>query len=234
MYTFQCTPDESGQHGHADGPPGGSYERWSEIPFEELRDFTTGIARQYGLRDGALVLGVRREALRKFNRGEIQHPHDRSREQMGTRFLEYHRAPKTWHVAEEAAPGRGPALGELRMIFTGEGREAAQKHVRDLFRAAGFTDDANTPAWAAGLRTWIAHSVDASFAESPALYEKRRRKRGDPASSRGGKAEVAPDAPPPPPSDADAKPGVEYKPSASGEARKRKRRRKVEGDGSEE
>jgi hypothetical protein len=176
-----------------------------------LRDFTTGVARKYGLRDAADLLGVKREALRKFNRGGIQHPHDRTRERFGTRYLVYHRAPRSWKVAEgTGSPGRGPALGDLRMIFGGN-REEARRNLRDLYHRAGFTDDESTPVWAKALRTWITQSVDDAFAESPGLYEERRRRKpsappagtsepeaASPPETAEGNGRPGSDAPPPP------------------------------------
>lgn len=122
------------------------------------------------LREAGRLVGRGREAVRRFVAGDIETPHDRTREAIVRLYQQKHgigvmEAAETRQSAPSATPlklllpqGAERATTEIRLIFEGLRRNAA-----DL------------PATASAVETWLLRRVKEEYAAEVPYPRKRQR-----------------------------------------------------------
>lgn len=133
----------------------------------------TELVTDSNLREAGRLIGRGREAVRKFVAGEIDKPHERTREAMAKLYLQKY-GTGVMRAAEVAQPAASPtplklilpqpverATAEIRAIF-----EGLRRHATDL------------PPSTAALERWLLRQVKSEYAtEVPYARPRQRRAR---------------------------------------------------------
>src|SRR3982751_1259977 len=110
-YDHQCPTNDEGQSGRkAKKQPELEPRRlaaWREIPVEELRRFMTELVADSNLREAGRLIGRGREAVRRFVGGDIEMPHDRTREAIARLYQQKH-GTGVMQAAETLQPTSSP------------------------------------------------------------------------------------------------------------------------------
>lgn len=130
------------------------------------------------LREAGRLIGRGREAVRRFVSGDIDTPHDRTREAIARLYLQKEGAG-AMSAAEAPSPGASPT--PLKLILP-EGVERATAEIRQIFE--GVRKHANElPASTAAVETWLLRRVKEEYATEtpyarPRLRARRSRRDG--------------------------------------------------------
>jgi hypothetical protein len=153
-YSHQCPSNDQGQSGRkAKEQPDLENRRhsaWREIPVEELRRFMAELVADSNLREAGRLIGRGREAVRRFVGGDIETPHDRTREAIARLYLQKHGAGE---MAAAETPQLGPSATPLKLILP-QGAERATAEIRQIFDGLR-KHSAALPASAAAVETWL-------------------------------------------------------------------------------
>src|SRR3954468_17715226 len=107
------------------------HSTWREIPVEELRRFMAELVQDSNLREAGRLIGRGREAVRKFISGDIETPHDRTREAIARLYVQKYGAGV--RKAREVAQPVQTAT-PLKLILP-RGVERATTEIRAIFEA---------------------------------------------------------------------------------------------------
>jgi len=133
----------------------------------------TELVADSNLREAGRLIGRGREAVRKFVSGDIEMPHDRTREAMAKLYVQKY-GGGALRAAETVQPA--PSATPLKLILP-QPRERATAEIRaifDLVRLSG----GEVPATAAALERWLLRRVkDEYAAEIPYARPRQRRQR---------------------------------------------------------
>lgn len=133
------------------------------------------------LRDAELATGVAYEAVRKFVKGDTEHPNPRSLRAFTRLFW---RERGLVFVAEGGEETPVLWATELRAIFP-EGREQALADAARIFELAGLHPD-DLPATAPAVQRWLMRLIEAEY-RNELPYRKPRRRGGKPKQPPGGR-----------------------------------------------
>jgi hypothetical protein len=146
---------------------------WREIPVSELRRFMTELVTDSNLREAGRLIGRGREAVRKFVSGDIENPHERTREAIAKLYLQKY-GTGVLRAAEVVQPSLSPT--PLKLILP-EGVERATTEIRAVFEGLRRHADDLPPSTAA-LERWLLRRVkDEYAAEIPFARPRQRRAR---------------------------------------------------------
>jgi len=138
----------------------------------------TELVADSNLREAGRLIGRGREAVRKFVSGDIEMPHDRTREAIAKLYVQKY-GSVAMRAAEVAQPVASPT--PLKLILP-QGVERATAEIRSVFEALR-RPGAEVPATAAALERWLLKRVkDEYAAEVPYArprQRQRREKKGD-------------------------------------------------------
>jgi hypothetical protein len=123
--------------------------------------------RATSLREVGRMIGRGREQVRKFVSGDIQNPHDRTREAIARLYLQWQ---KTGRVAEVRTEEGTPT--PLKMILP-QGLEKASGEIRAVFERIRAADDA--PPTAAALEGWLLRRLKEEYAAERPYPRARQR-----------------------------------------------------------
>jgi hypothetical protein len=142
---------------------------WREIPVEELRRFMSELVADSNLREAGRLIGRGREAVRRFVGGDIEMPHDRTREAIARLYQQKHgtgvmQAAETRQAASSPTP--------LKLILP-QGVERATTEIRAIFE--GLRRGADLPASASAVETWLLRRVREEYAAEVPYPRKRQR-----------------------------------------------------------
>ena len=143
------------------------------MPIETLRVFLSELVNETSLREAGRLIGRGREQVRKFVSGQIQTPHDRTREAIARMYLE--RQAAAGRVAERPAATRTPT--PLKMILP-PGIERATAEIRAIFEIVRSHPD--VPDSATALETWLLRRVKDEYAAEKPIPRIRRPRRPKP------------------------------------------------------
>jgi hypothetical protein len=150
------------------------HSAWREIPVEELRRFMTELVADSNLREAGRLIGRGREAVRKFVSGDIETPHDRTREAIAKLYVQKYGAGVL--MAAEA-PQPSSSATPLKLILP-EGVERATAEIRAVFDALR-RNSSNLPESTVPLERWLLRRVKEEYAtEVPYARQRQRRPRG--------------------------------------------------------
>ncbi len=140
----------------------------------------TELVADSNLREAGRLIGRGREAVRKFVSGDIEMPHDRTREAIAKLYAQKY-GSAAMRAAEVAQPVSSPT--PLKLILP-QGVERATAEIRAVFEALR-KPGGEQPASAAALEGWLLRRVkDEYAAEVPYArprQRQRRAKQGDAA-----------------------------------------------------
>ena len=145
---------------------------WRQIPVEELRRFMAELVSDSNLREAGRLIGRGREAVRRFVAGDIETPHDRTREAIARLYLQMQDGG-TLAAAEAAQQGNSPI--PLRLILP-EGVERATTEIRQIFEGLRKHSGA-LPASTAAVETWLLRRVKEEYANEVPYARPRIRRR---------------------------------------------------------
>lgn len=140
---------------------------WRDVDVEVLRTFMKGVVLELGLRRAADMIGRGHEQVRKFIKGEIRWPQDKTRRAMAELFLRHQppdetaTSPSTSMAEERPVPRL--TSPELRSILP-DGLEAASAVVRAIFALARRHPD-ELPAEAAALEKLLLRQLKEEYRE---------------------------------------------------------------------
>jgi hypothetical protein len=157
----------------------GRDQAWREVPVEELRTFFRDFINDTSLCEVGRLIGRGREQVRKFAAGEIERPHDRTREAMVKLYWQIHpeRAPAGAVPALREAPVASPTPTPLKLILP-QGLEKATAALREVFGEVRRTGTGEVPALAGALESWLLRRVKEEYAaEVPYARPRQRRPR---------------------------------------------------------
>jgi hypothetical protein len=143
---------------------------WREIPVEELRRFMSELVADSNLREAGRLIGRGREAVRRFVGGDIETPHDRTREAIARLYQQKHGAG-VMQAAETRQPGSSPT--PLKLILP-QGVERATTEIRAIFEGLR-RGGADVPASASAVETWLLRRVREEYAAEVPYPRKRQR-----------------------------------------------------------
>jgi len=124
------------------------------------------------LREAGRLIGRGRETVRKFVSGDIEMPHDRTREAMAKLYVQkYGSAPM--RAAEVAQPVATPT--PLKLILP-EGVESATAEIRATFEALR-KHGGELPESAQALERWLLRRLKDEYAAEVPYARPRRRQR---------------------------------------------------------
>ncbi|HET7462049.1 MAG TPA: hypothetical protein VFJ82_12410 [Longimicrobium sp.] len=147
---------------------------WREIPVEELRRFMTELVADSNLREAGRLIGRGREAVRKFVSGDIEMPHDRTREAMAKLYLQKY-GGGALRAAETVQPA--PSATPLKLILP-QPRERATAEIKAIFELVRNNGGDEVPAAAAALERWLLRRVKEEYAaEIPYARPRQRAQR---------------------------------------------------------
>lgn len=153
----------------------GRQPTWREIPVDDLRRFMAELVQDTSLREAGRLIGRGREAVRKFVSGDIETPHDRTREAIARLYLQQHPPGGAGHVAEVPVPRPTPT--PLKLILP-QPLERATAEIRAVFDAVRAHGEGDVPATAGALETWLLRRVKEEYAaEVPYPRPRQRRPR---------------------------------------------------------
>ena len=148
------------------------------MPVDELRGFLADFVNETSLREVGRLIGRGREQVRKFIAGEIETPHDRTREAIAKLYWQRHpeRAPAGVVVAAlREAPVANPTPTPLKLILP-QGLEKATAALREVFGEVRRTGSGEVPALAGALETWLLRRVKEEYAAEVPYARPRQRK----------------------------------------------------------
>jgi hypothetical protein len=149
------------------------HSAWREIPVDELRRFMSELVSDSNLREAGRLIGRGREAVRKFVSGDIETPHDRTREAIAKLYVQKYGAG-AMRAAEVAQPSASPT--PLKLILP-QPVERATTEIRAIFEGLRRHADELPPSTAA-LERWLLRQVKAEYAaEVPYARPRQRRAR---------------------------------------------------------
>lgn len=146
---------------------------WREIPVEELRRFMAELVADSNLREAGRLIGRGREAVRRFVGGDIETPHERTREAIARLYMQKHgtgvlQASETAHAERTPTP--------LKLILP-QGVERATAEIRAVFESLRRHSD-DFPGSALALERWLIRRVKEEYAaEIPYARPRQRRPR---------------------------------------------------------
>ena len=143
---------------------------WREIPVEELRRFMSELVADSNLREAGRLIGRGREAVRRFVGGDIEMPHDRTREAIARLYQQKH-GTGVMQAAETRQPVASPT--PLKLILP-QGVERATTEIRTIFEALRRNTD-DLPASASAVETWLIRRVREEYASEVPYPRKRKR-----------------------------------------------------------
>lgn len=146
---------------------------WRQVPVDELRRFMAELVQDSNLREAGRLIGRGREAVRKFVSGDIETPHDRTREAIARLYVQKYGAGvlKAREVAQPAQTAT-----PLKLILP-RGVERATTEIRAIFEALRRNSAAMPPSTAA-LEGWLLRRVkDEYAAEVPYPRPRQRQPR---------------------------------------------------------
>lgn len=145
---------------------------WRKIPVEELRRFMTELVADSNLREAGRLIGRGREAVRKFVAGDIEMPHERTREAMARLYMQkYGGALRAAEVAQPVASGT-----PLKLILP-QPRERATAEIRSIFDQLRRDGDELSET-AQALERWLLRRIrDEYAAEVPYARPRQRAQR---------------------------------------------------------
>ncbi|HET7232697.1 MAG TPA: hypothetical protein VFJ16_21985 [Longimicrobium sp.] len=154
---------------------GPQHSAWREIPVEELRRFMTELVADSNLREAGRLIGRGREAVRKFVSGDIEMPHDRTREAIARLYVQkYGGGGGTSRVSERAQPASSPT--PLKLILP-QPMERATAEIRAMFEGLR-RNGADLPPSTAAVERWLLRRVKDEYAtEVPYARPRQRRAR---------------------------------------------------------
>jgi hypothetical protein len=122
------------------------------------------------LREAGRLIGRGREAVRKFVAGDIETPHDRTREAIGRLYIQKHGAGvlKGREVAQPV-----PTPTPLKLILP-QGVERATAEIRAIFDAVRHASG-DVPASAQALERWLIRRVKEEYAAEIPYARPRQR-----------------------------------------------------------
>ncbi|HKP76579.1 MAG TPA: hypothetical protein VJT67_13710, partial [Longimicrobiaceae bacterium] len=132
---------------------------WREIPVEELRRFMAELVVDSNLREAGRLIGRGREAVRRFVAGDIETPHDRTREAIARLYLQKQDGG-TLAAAEATQPAASPT--PLKLLLP-QGVERATAEIRQIFEGLKRHVD-ELPSSAAAVETWLLRRVKEEYA----------------------------------------------------------------------
>lgn len=125
------------------------------------------------LREAGRLIGRGREAVRKFVSGDIENPHDRTREAIAKLYVQKY-GTGVLHAAEVAQPAPSPT--PLKLILP-QGVERATTEIRAVFEGLRHHAGELPPSTAA-LERWLLRRVKEEYAaEVPYARPRQRRPR---------------------------------------------------------
>lgn len=116
------------------------------------------------------MLGLRREALRKFIHGRTANPRESTRRLIGEAYLVLHPGG-LGEVREVRSEVPLPTPEEFRLIF--KDREDAHRKFAELFARVPPTADGTPPTWATVTQILMNRLADVAFARGLATYGAR-------------------------------------------------------------
>jgi len=143
---------------------------WREIPVDELRRFMSELVADSNLREAGRLIGRGREAVRRFVGGDIETPHDRTREAIARLYQQKH-GTGVMQAAETAQPASSPT--PLKLILP-QGVERATTEIRAIFEGLR-RNGPDIPASASAVETWLLRRVREEYAAEVPYPRKRQR-----------------------------------------------------------
>jgi len=143
---------------------------WREIPVEELRRFMSDLVVDSNLREAGRLIGRGREAVRRFVAGDIDTPHDRTREAIARLYLQKH-GTGVKVAAEVAQPGSSST--PLKLILP-PGAERATAEIRAMFEALR-RESSELPPTTSAIETWLRRRVKEEYAAEQPYPRQRQR-----------------------------------------------------------
>ena len=133
----------------------------------------TELVADSNLREAGRLIGRGREAVRKFVSGDIENPHDRTREAIARLYVQKY-GPGVMRAAEVAQPVSSPT--PLKLILP-QGVERATTEIRAMFELLRRHGDEAPPS-AAAIERWLLRRVKEEYAaEVPYARPRQRRPR---------------------------------------------------------
>jgi len=124
------------------------------------------------LREAGRLIGRGREAVRRFVAGDIETPHDRTREAIARLYLQ-----KQGGVSAAAAEAPQPATSPIPLkLILPQGAERATTEIRQIFEGLRKHSGA-LPASAAAVETWLLRRVKDEYASEVPYARPRLRRR---------------------------------------------------------
>ena len=145
---------------------------WREIPVDELRRFMGELVADSNLREAGRLIGRGREAVRKFVSGDIETPHERTREAIAKLYQQKYGAG-VMRVAETAQPAA--TATPLKLILP-QGVERATTEIRAIFEIVRH-HDGEIPESSSALERWLLRKVREEYASEVPFARPRQRKR---------------------------------------------------------
>jgi hypothetical protein len=128
------------------------------------------------LREAGRLIGRGREAVRRFVSGDIETPHERTREAIARLFLKKHGATS---LAAAEAPQPAGSGTPLKLILP-QGAERATTEIRLIFDALR-RHSGEMPATTSAVETWLLRRVKDEYAtEVPYARPRKRRPKDKP------------------------------------------------------
>ena len=122
------------------------------------------------LREAGRLIGRGREAVRRFVGGDIETPHDRTREAIARLYLQKH-GEGVLRAAETRQPTPSPT--PLKLILP-QGAERATTEIRTIFDGLR-RHAADLPPSASAVETWLLRRVKEEYAAEVPYPRKRQR-----------------------------------------------------------
>lgn len=125
------------------------------------------------LREAGRLVGRGREAVRRFVAGDIETPHDRTREAIARLYLQKH-GDGVMRAAQPAQPLASTT--PLKLILP-QGVERATTEIRAIFEALRRHAGDGLPASTAAVETWLLRRVKEEYSAEVPYARPRKRAR---------------------------------------------------------